>query len=49
MGTLMTLQCENLLKNESTKFQAVYENFCKEKTAHMQGLKGKHFEHVNFA
>ncbi|CDP11078.1 unnamed protein product [Coffea canephora] len=31
--------CENLLKNESTKFQAVYENFCKEKTTHMQGLK----------
>ncbi|XP_027163878.1 uncharacterized protein LOC113764041 [Coffea eugenioides] len=32
-------ECENLLKNESTKFQAVYENFCKEKTVHVQGLK----------
>ncbi|KAL3519756.1 hypothetical protein ACH5RR_017905 [Cinchona calisaya] len=32
-------ECENLLKNECTKFQAVYENFCKEKTMHLRGLK----------
>ncbi|KAL3522267.1 hypothetical protein ACH5RR_015101 [Cinchona calisaya] len=32
-------ECENLLKNETTKFQAVHENFCKEKTTHLQALK----------
>ncbi|KVH96914.1 hypothetical protein Ccrd_000993 [Cynara cardunculus var. scolymus] len=32
-------QCENLLKNETSKFQAVYENFCKDKNSHLQALK----------
>ncbi|GMJ14673.1 ASYNAPTIC4 [Hibiscus trionum] len=32
-------ECENCLKNETTKFQEVYEKFCKEKTAHLQALK----------
>ncbi|CAL5411239.1 unnamed protein product [Camellia sinensis] len=32
-------QCENLLKNETAKYQAVHEKFCKEKAAHLQALK----------
>ncbi|XP_024988644.1 uncharacterized protein LOC112523323 [Cynara cardunculus var. scolymus] len=32
-------ECENLLKNETSKFQAVYENFCKDKNSHLQALK----------
>ncbi|KAM7266012.1 hypothetical protein ACFE04_003695 [Oxalis oulophora] len=32
--------CENSLKHETTKFQEVYEKFCKEKSAHLQALKG---------
>ncbi|KAD4982393.1 hypothetical protein R6Q59_001993 [Mikania micrantha] len=32
-------ECENLLKNETVKFQAVYENFCKDKNSHLQALK----------
>ncbi|CAA2979646.1 Hypothetical predicted protein [Olea europaea subsp. europaea] len=32
-------ECENLLKNETAKFQAVYDSFCKEKTTHLQALK----------
>ncbi|KAK3009420.1 hypothetical protein RJ639_014129 [Escallonia herrerae] len=32
-------ECETLMKNETTKFQTVYEKFCKEKAAHMQALK----------
>ncbi|KAK3016443.1 hypothetical protein RJ639_007798 [Escallonia herrerae] len=32
-------ECESLMKNETTKFQTVYEKFCKEKAAHMQALK----------
>ncbi|XP_076920490.1 uncharacterized protein LOC143581626 [Bidens hawaiensis] len=31
-------ECENLLKNETAKFQAVYENFCKDKNSHLQAL-----------
>ncbi|KAK9051710.1 hypothetical protein SSX86_028338 [Deinandra increscens subsp. villosa] len=31
-------ECENLLKNETAKFQAVYENFCKERNSHLQAL-----------
>ncbi|XP_076915842.1 uncharacterized protein LOC143575325 [Bidens hawaiensis] len=31
-------ECENLLKNEIAKFQAVYENFCKDKNSHLQAL-----------
>ncbi|KAK6264737.1 hypothetical protein SCA6_020171 [Theobroma cacao] len=34
-------ECENCLKNETAKFQEVYEKFCKEKAAHLQALKGK--------
>ncbi|XP_010912046.1 uncharacterized protein [Elaeis guineensis] len=32
-------ECESSLKNEYAKFQAAYENFCREKVAHMQNLK----------
>ncbi|KAI3795840.1 hypothetical protein L1987_38500 [Smallanthus sonchifolius] len=32
-------ECENLLKNETAKFQAVYDNFCKDKNSHLQALK----------
>ncbi|KAL2475366.1 hypothetical protein Adt_36102 [Abeliophyllum distichum] len=32
-------ECENLLKNETAKFQAVYDSFCKEKSTHLQALK----------
>ncbi|KDP20964.1 hypothetical protein JCGZ_21435 [Jatropha curcas] len=32
-------ECENCLKNESTKFKEIYEKFCKEKEAHLQALK----------
>ncbi|KAI8001521.1 hypothetical protein LOK49_LG09G00686 [Camellia lanceoleosa] len=32
-------ECENLLKNETAKYQAVHEIFCKEKAAHLQTLK----------
>ncbi|XAR66459.1 hypothetical protein NMG60_11012710 [Bertholletia excelsa] len=32
-------ECEKLLKDETTKFQAVYEKFCKEKAAYLQALK----------
>ncbi|CAK9181803.1 unnamed protein product [Ilex paraguariensis] len=32
-------ECENLLKSETAKFQAVYEKFCKEKATHLQTLK----------
>ncbi|KAI5657073.1 hypothetical protein M9H77_25866 [Catharanthus roseus] len=32
-------ECENLLKNETSKFQSVYENFCKEKAAHLDALR----------
>ncbi|XP_076951484.1 uncharacterized protein LOC143624864 [Bidens hawaiensis] len=31
-------ECENLLKNETAKFQAVYENFCKDKNSYLQAL-----------
>ncbi|KAK1424710.1 hypothetical protein QVD17_20045 [Tagetes erecta] len=32
-------ECENLLKNETAKFQAVYDNFCKDRNSHFQALK----------
>ncbi|KAL6991061.1 hypothetical protein U1Q18_009183 [Sarracenia purpurea var. burkii] len=32
-------ECENLLKNETANFQAIYEKFCKDKAAHLQALK----------
>ncbi|KAK6917541.1 Meiosis-specific protein ASY3-like, coiled-coil [Dillenia turbinata] len=32
-------ECESSLKEETTKFQATCERFCKEKTAHLQALK----------
>ncbi|XP_071736176.1 meiosis-specific protein ASY3-like [Rutidosis leptorrhynchoides] len=32
-------ECENLLKNETAKFQTLYENFSKDKNAHLQALK----------
>lgn len=33
-------QCENCLKTETSKFQAVYEKFCKDQANHLQALKG---------
>ncbi|KAF0912386.1 hypothetical protein E2562_014034 [Oryza meyeriana var. granulata] len=33
-------ECEGLLKNEYTKFQATHDKFCKEKAAHIQTFKG---------
>ncbi|CAI9087461.1 OLC1v1021534C2 [Oldenlandia corymbosa var. corymbosa] len=32
-------ECENMLKTETAKFQAVYEKFCKETSTHLQSLK----------
>ncbi|KAH6773699.1 DNA ligase-like protein [Perilla frutescens var. hirtella] len=32
-------ECESSLKNETAKFQDVYEKLCKEKSAHLQALK----------
>ncbi|CAI9783820.1 unnamed protein product [Fraxinus pennsylvanica] len=32
-------ECESLLKNETAKFQAAYDSFCKEKATHLQALK----------
>ncbi|KAI4296731.1 hypothetical protein L6164_036663 [Bauhinia variegata] len=32
-------ECENSLKNETAKFQALNENFSKEKASHLQALK----------
>uniref|UniRef100_A0A3Q7F3X5 DNA ligase 1 n=1 Tax=Solanum lycopersicum TaxID=4081 RepID=A0A3Q7F3X5_SOLLC len=34
-------ECENLLKNETAKFQSIYEKFNKEKATHLQSLRGK--------
>ncbi|KAF7803460.1 DNA ligase 1-like [Senna tora] len=31
--------CENSLKNETSKFQSLYDNFSKEKATHLQALK----------
>lgn len=33
------LKCENCLKSETAKFQEIYDEFCKEKEAHLQALK----------
>ncbi|XP_052201985.1 uncharacterized protein LOC127807860 [Diospyros lotus] len=38
-------ECENLLKNETSKFQAVHEKFCNERAAHLQALKDAISEH----
>ncbi|KAF8779176.1 hypothetical protein HU200_002852 [Digitaria exilis] len=32
-------ECEGLLKNEHTKFQATHDKFCKDKAAHIQNFK----------
>lgn len=32
-------ECENSLKNETARFQALYEKFSKEKVSHLQALK----------
>ncbi|XVF25810.1 hypothetical protein REPUB_Repub13aG0245500 [Reevesia pubescens] len=32
-------ECESCLKDETAKFQEVYDKFCKEKAAHLQALK----------
>ena len=34
------MQYESSLKNETAKFQAFHENFCKEKATSLQALKG---------
>ncbi|KAI5331142.1 hypothetical protein L3X38_021268 [Prunus dulcis] len=33
-------ECENGLKTETAKFQALYEKFCKDQANHLQALKG---------
>ncbi|KAM1033051.1 hypothetical protein FF1_036727 [Malus domestica] len=33
-------ECENCLKTEAAKFQALYEKFCKDQASHLQALKG---------
>ncbi|KAL6282314.1 hypothetical protein ACE6H2_013243 [Prunus campanulata] len=33
-------ECENCLKTESAKFQALYEKFCKDQANHLLALKG---------
>ncbi|KAK2450146.1 hypothetical protein QL285_009280 [Trifolium repens] len=35
------MQFESSLKNETTKFQALHENFYKEKATYLQDLQGK--------
>lgn len=35
-----SMQYESSLKNETAKFQALHENFCKEKASSLQALKG---------
>lgn len=43
---MASLQCENCLKDETAKFQALYEKFTKEKATHLQAMKGNiHFEY----
>lgn len=37
---LISLQCENSLKSEAAKFQALCERFTKEKAAYVQALQG---------
>lgn len=37
---LLNMQCESSLKNETAKFQEIYDKFCKDKTAHLQALDG---------
>jgi hypothetical protein len=39
-GSFVSTQCEGLLKNEYTKFQATHDKFCKDKAAHIQNFKG---------
>lgn len=41
------MQCENLLKNETVKFQSIYEKFNNEKATHLQALRGI-FTNANF-
>ncbi|CAL9015471.1 unnamed protein product [Prunus brigantina] len=33
-------ECENCLKTETAKFEALYEKFCKDQANHLQALKG---------
>jgi hypothetical protein len=37
----LIMQFESSLKNETTKFQALHENFYKEKATSIQALQGK--------
>jgi len=37
---ITSMQYESSLKSETTKFQALHENFCKEKATSLQALKG---------
>lgn len=37
---IVSMQCETLLKNETAKFQEVYDKLCKEKAGHLQAMKG---------
>lgn len=43
----LSMQCENLLKTETAKFQSIYEKFNKEKATHLQSLRGT-FSNANF-
>ncbi|XP_010540451.1 PREDICTED: uncharacterized protein LOC104814218 [Tarenaya hassleriana] len=37
--TKSSKECENILKDETAKFQELYHKFCKDKDGHMQSLK----------
>ena len=39
---ISNLQCESLLKDEAAKFEELHHKFMKEKSDHLQGLKGMH-------
>lgn len=34
------LQCENILKDQTAKFEELHHKFMKDKADHLQGLKG---------
>ncbi|VVA24465.1 PREDICTED: DNA ligase [Prunus dulcis] len=40
-------ECENCLKTETAKFQALYEKFCKDQANHLQALKGSSLQIPN--
>ncbi|CAM8994858.1 unnamed protein product [Rhodiola kirilowii] len=42
-------ECESTLKNETAKFQALYEKFSKEKCAHLQALRDTNFSTIVYS